>query len=158
QAKHARDPAPPSLLARDVPRDLESLCLDLLARDPAARPAERDILAALGVELDEWSRAAFGRSWSRAPFVGRAHELTQLHGAYARSRGGRAVAALLQGESGVGKSALAAQLVVELKAREPKLVVLSGRCHEQERVPYNAFDALVDDLARFLARRERARV
>ncbi|HTM20268.1 MAG TPA: serine/threonine-protein kinase, partial [Kofleriaceae bacterium] len=37
-AKQERDPPPPSALVRGVPADLDRLCRDLLARDPAQRP------------------------------------------------------------------------------------------------------------------------
>ena len=48
----------------------------------------------------------------------------------------------------IGKSMLATRFVEGLRAREPRLVVLRGRCHEQERIPYNAFDGIVDAIQR----------
>src|SRR6201999_223256 len=50
------------------------------------------------------------------------------------------------------------RFVDELRAREPRLLLLRGRCHEQERVPYNALDAVVDGLGRFLAARSHERL
>jgi hypothetical protein len=144
------DPVPPSVFVSAVPRDLEALCLMLLRREATSRPGPREILAALGVGGGEHGVDSTGPDRASVAFVGRAAEVAALDDAYAVTRADRAVAVLLEGESGVGKSALAAHFVEQLAEREPALVVLRGRCHEQERVPYNAFDALIDDLQRVL--------
>jgi hypothetical protein len=144
--KCSSDPVPPSAHASGLPRDLELLCLALLQRDAAKRPSSSQIRSALGLGANDGT----GVDGPRRAFVGRTPELAALHDAYAAMRCDRAVAVLLEGESGVGKSTLAAQLVAEVGQRERALVVLRGRCHEQERVPYNAFDALIDDLQRVL--------
>src|SRR6266536_2559735 len=46
--KQTRDPIQPIEIVRDVPRDLNELCMKLLRRDPEGRPAGRDVLHALG--------------------------------------------------------------------------------------------------------------
>jgi len=60
---------------------------------------------------------------------------------------------LLQGPSGIGKTYLADRFLAALPGggdgTAPPLV-LRGRCHERETVPYKAFDAIVDDLSRHL--------
>lgn len=156
QLKCSTDPVPPSVYAPGVPRDLEALCLALLQRDAAHRPGRSEIVSALGLAAEESSGGSRGDT--RRAFVGRTTELAALHDAYSAMRCDRAVAVLLEGESGVGKSTIAAQLVDEVGGREPALVVLRGRCHEQERVPYNAFDALIDDLQRVLGRLSESRL
>jgi hypothetical protein len=69
---------------------------------------------------------------------------------------GAPVGVFVEGESGVGKSALTRQFLESLRAKGGKVVILEGRCHEQERVPYNAFDAVIDALARHVRARGRA--
>ncbi len=57
---------------------------------------------------------------------------------------------LIQGESGLGKSALVRRFTDDLRWREPAVVVLAGKCYQRETVPYKAFDGVVDALARHL--------
>ena len=87
----------------------------------------------------------------RAPFVGRARQLAALQDAFETTRQGRAVALLVRGRSGLGKSALVQCFLDRLRARGD-IVVLSGRCYEQESMPYKALDSLVDALGLYLAR------
>ena len=73
-----------------------------------------------------------------------------MAGAFETASSGRSVIVFMPGHAGVGKSALIAQFVEDLRQRNPSAVVLSGRCHERESVPYKAVDGLVDQLARYL--------
>ena len=63
--------------------------------------------------------------------------------------GGRTVILEVHGQSGVGKSTLVQGFLEGLNEGD-EAVVLAGRCYEQESVPYKAFDAIVDTLARYL--------
>ena len=141
--KIARDPPPPSALTLGVPPDLDELCASLLSRDPAARPGGAALLARLGGVPSAVRR--------EVPFVGRAAEraaLAGLYGAVEAQRG--AAVALVDGPSGIGKSALLDQLCRDLRRRAPRVLVLGARCYEQESVPYKALDGLVDPLSRYL--------
>ncbi len=54
--------------------------------------------------------------------------------------------------SGNCKSTLVRHFVETLEKEDPEIVVLAGRCYEQESVPYKAFDSLVDVLSSYLSR------
>jgi DNA-binding SARP family transcriptional activator len=69
----------------------------------------------------------------RRVFVGRAHELAELHGALDDALGGRGRLVLLTGEPGIGKSRLAEELTGRAAARGA--CVLVGRCWEAGGAP-----------------------
>ena len=145
-------PAPsPSALVAGIPADLEWLCTNLLDADPERRPAEEQILAMVA-GADDLALAS-----PRQPFVGREDELAALASALAASRT-QLACVVVEGESGVGKSVLVDRFLEQASAAEPRLVVLRGRCHERERVPFNAVDGVIDDLARYLMSRAPASV
>jgi hypothetical protein len=146
-AKRSIDPPSPRALCKDVPEDLAALCMELLHREPARRPTGHDVLKRLKLE-DRVSLVLDADS----VFVGRAEELGALREAYDETRQGRAVTVLIQGESGVGKTALLRAFLAGLRREVPDLVVLAGRCYERESVPYKAFDTVIDALSRHLAR------
>lgn len=83
------------------------------------------------------------------PFVGRQQELDQLNWAFDGTQAGRSQLVLITGPSGIGKTALVNHFLDRLTAGQDSLV-LRGRCHERESVPYKAMDGLVDALCRHL--------
>ncbi|WP_437983549.1 serine/threonine-protein kinase [Sorangium sp. So ce117] len=141
------EPPPPSRLVEDMPPDIDELCVDMLRIDPAARPTARDVLRRLQVqELIEEPPVLS----QRIGFVGRRSELAALEGAFAEAKLGRAVTRFIEGESGVGKSALLRRFLERI---DKEALVLAGRCYEREAVPYKAVDELIDGLSRHLVRR-----
>ncbi|MFN0252668.1 MAG: serine/threonine-protein kinase PknK [Kofleriaceae bacterium] len=148
--QHLAAPSPSTLVA-GVPADLEWLCSNLLDVDPQKRPDEKKILS-MFAGADEVAIAS-----RRQPFVGREDELAVLAAALEASRT-RLACVFVEGESGVGKSVLVERFLEQASAVEPRLVVLRGRCHERERVPFNAVDGVIDDLARYLMSRTPASV
>ena len=143
-------PPRPRASTPSVPRDLDNLCGALLALDPRARPTGREVLARLGASESGEPALASASSSHVPPFVGRRDELATLAAAFEATRKGDPVAVLIEGDSGVGKSALARQFLDELQIAEPRVVVLAGRCYERESVPYKAFDGVVDALSRYM--------
>lgn len=149
--KCQRDPVAPELRAPGADPGLSRLCMQLLCRDPQARPDRAAIVAALSRGTGD-SRVSFGTGAPRstvgmvgpAGLVGRDDELVALRQALAGVGAGRAAVALLRGGSGVGKTALVDSFLHEVSEQA---IVLRGRCYEREQVPHNAFDGLIDELA-----------
>jgi len=164
------EPTSPGELVSSTPADLDRLCVDLMRRDPAKRPPGGEILQRLGVTKgssapgkraaaeSRGSSSASGARRARAAashagggaFVGRDRELATLRQAYGSVRPGRPAVVRVRGPSGIGKSALLRRFFHELAVVEPSLVVLSGRCYQQESVPYKGVDSAMDELAGFL--------
>jgi serine/threonine protein kinase len=149
--KQRVQPPPPSALADGVPGDLDALCSALMRIAPSARPKGQEVLRALGGAPQPRTRETRTSLTNAAPFVGRSEECGELFAAFRDSRV-QPVTVLVEGESGVGKTALVRQFLHRLSLEVPDAVVLSGRCYERESVPYKAFDGVVDALARVLCR------
>lgn len=142
------DGARPSQYANGVPPDLDDLVAAMLRRDPGLRPTAQEVRSRLESRS---STPAVQNLESEAPFVGRHLELNELM-AFVRDIGpGHAGLALVEGESGMGKSALLDHFRRDLVSVSD-LVVLSGRCFEWETVPFNAFDPINDALIATLQR------
>ncbi len=153
--KMTETPGRPSEHAAGVPPDLERLCIELLAPDPAARPTGAEVLKRLEQGTSALSRApvlpASLRAGAQRPFVGRDAELQALTAAFLQTRAGRAVSVVLEGESGIGKSALARRFARAVPAFYSDVLRLSGRCHPRENLPYKAIDGIVDGISEHLA-------
>ncbi len=148
-------PRTPSTLVTNVPDDLDQLCVDLLAHNPELRPTGRDVLRRLGqaahdVRQDE--RSGGGETL----FIGRALQLGELRAALVMAERGQTVTVLVHGRSGMGKSSLVQRFLHEVRYSTPERLVLSGRCFEQESVPYKGIDGLIDDLCQRLRERSAA--
>ena len=139
--KQVEVPPTPRQVDPSVPADLDHLCMQLLATDPAQRPDGRAILTDLGLApspaLTTLERVAVAR-----PFVGRGAELAELRTAFADSRD-RTVAVFIEGESGIGKSQLVRRVLDEIAGQA---LVVEGRCYERESVPFKTLDTVVDAL------------
>jgi len=159
-AKQALDARPPSEL-NPVPRDLEDLCLALLARNPVDRPDASALLSGLGDK-----RRQSGR-WTRTPatgFVGRQSEVATLGAILGGQDDGPQSGlrhplrqpseghdiALVEGLSGLGKSSLVEHVLRSVEEHGDS-IVLRSRCFERGSVRYRALDGAVDDLAQWLA-------
>jgi tetratricopeptide (TPR) repeat protein len=143
------EPAPdPRELAAGIPDWLAQLCRALLDVDPEHRPSAERIIAV----IDDYAEAAplrLGVDEARAQLFGRDRELALLEQAQAQvTREGRAVVVRLTGPAGRGKSALLDRFLQSL--RESEAVLLRGRCHPRESVPYKGVDSVIDALARHL--------
>jgi eukaryotic-like serine/threonine-protein kinase len=153
-AAKQRDAVPaPSSIAEAVPADLDALCQSLLRADPEARAKAAEVRILIG----QVAQAAAGEHVPAAPaepvqpLLGREPELQRMREAYRATLSGTSVVLIVSGESGIGKTALCDAFLHELRAAG-EAVVLAGRCYERENVPFKAFDALIDELSRYLRR------
>jgi hypothetical protein len=108
----------PSQHVAELPREIDELVLSLLERDPVARPAsaahliERlTAIASLPAEQDE---TAVAYSYlMHPPLVGRVHVLEQLRRFSAETTEGDGRTVMIEGSSGLGRSALLDQVAVD---------------------------------------------
>ena len=148
--KQRIDAPAPRDFVEDVPEALDAICRRLLARAPEARPGAAELRAALGGgEGPLYSPSASMSIQASSVFVGRRRELDALSAAFAHVEKKGTAVVFLEGRTGMGKSALAQEFVRGL-LRADRAVVLRGRCHERELVPFKAVDGMIDALSRFL--------
>jgi eukaryotic-like serine/threonine-protein kinase len=141
-------PQPPDELVSAIPEDLNNLCLDLLHPLAEKRPSGAEVLDRLGVKTEALKQSPI---LPRATeFIGRNGHLALLDQAYQSMREGHSVTVYVQGYSGMGKSLLVRHFLEKLQEQDEEMVILTGRCYEQESVPYKAFDNLIDVLSRYL--------
>lgn len=145
------DPPRLSTWAPALPPPLEALCLDLLQRDPDARPEADEVLERLGARADHDVGSGHVIPELFSDLVGRELELDRLQQLFAEARAARNQIVLLHGSAGIGKSALLSHFSNTV-TQHGRAIVLTGRCHERETVPYKALDSLFDALALYLAK------
>ncbi len=147
--------------APGLPRDLCKLADDLLQHEPERRPSAREALEVLGVHTDSLSGSGELPTLTallsaeaipdRRPFIGRDAELEALDAAFTRSLAGEWTTVHVHGYSGIGKSTLIQRFRRTVGRRGPA-IVLSGRCHPQEDVPFKALDGVIDRLSHELSK------
>lgn len=144
RAKRNLEALPPSLLVPGLPGDLETLCLELLAREPADRPEGEAILARLTQK-----QAQASPPLQTVP-LGRVLEIRQLLEAHRHFLAGHPVLARIHGPRGMGKSMLLRHFLKIVRRQDPRTILLRSRCNPEESLPYKAVDGLVDDLSQYL--------
>jgi eukaryotic-like serine/threonine-protein kinase len=141
---------PPGEIVKGIPEDLDLLCRQLLRRAPEERPKGEELLQRLGKNQAETSSPVVSIPIRDVPFVGRECHLKELEDAFQATGGGRTVVVKVSGRSGMGKSTLVRHFLEHIQKSDKDVVVLSGRCYNQESVPYKALDSVVDALSRYL--------
>ena len=146
--KQTDRPKPAREIDPSVPKELNNLCMSLLDIDPKKRPTAADLLRCIGADdliesLQATSRIGGGQSLD---LVGRVGHLKGLRSSFRQVVGGITKTIFVHGKSGMGKSVLI-QKFLEGVLDNGQAVVLSGRCYEQESVPFKALDNLIDSLA-----------
>jgi tetratricopeptide (TPR) repeat protein len=135
-------------LATGCPADLAELCDGLLLRDAARRFGVHEVLRC----FSDFSPERVMQTELHSAIVGRAGELHALEEMLAKvTASGTGALVVVEGDSGIGKTALVRALVE--RARAAGNWVLTGRCYETESVPFKAFDQTLDNLAAALKAR-----
>lgn len=139
-------PIPAREVLPGLPEELCALADRCLERDPLQRPEESEILETLGSNLVR-ARGDVRTHQRPAELIGRGREVRTLvrHVTALTEEGSGMV--LLHGAPGVGKSVLADRVLDEVRGTTGALI-LGGRCHGWESLPFNAIDAIVDSVAR----------
>lgn len=150
--KQTETPKAPLELDDTVPKHLNDLCVALLERDAANRPDGAGVLRAIGADnlidsIQTSTRLGTGQS---IELVGREDHLTRLRSSFRQVTRGLSTTIFVHGKSGMGKSVLIQKFLDEVR-EEGQALVLTGRCYEQESVPFKALDSLIDSLAECLA-------
>ena len=146
QRKIHEDAPDPSFLADGIPADLKALCVRLLKRVPSERPSGDEVAAFFGGDDEEEESLPAGQSLL---FVGRERHLAELGDSFQQVQAGRTVVTRVHGRSGAGKSTLIQHFLDDLADRH-QAVVLTGRCYEQESVPFKGVDSLIDAVTQYL--------
>ena len=134
--------------AADVPAHLRDLCADLLQPEARQRPTGSEVMRRLGVQVIP--AAGTRDSIDDETLIGRETQLRQLQDLLQAAKKGRSVVANVHGHSGVGKSTLLRTFRRRVEHDDPHVVVLAGRCYQNETIPYKALDDLVDWLGQYL--------
>ena len=140
-------PAPPSRHEPSIPEALERLIMQLLAKDPAHRPASASLVEQELVRIAGGGvAAAQAQSFALPPILaggthatleGRQPALDRLWHVYERAAAGAMQIAMLRGDPGIGKTRLATEIA--LRAHAHGAVVLYGRCDEEPLLPHQPF-------------------
>jgi hypothetical protein len=155
--KQTEDPPSPVQLNPEADELLSELCMRLIHRDPLQRPTGAEILVRLGAVHEPRGLRLRRHTPVSVPaqsVLGREHELQALYQAYAKMRSGTLAVALVEGNSGIGKTSLIEYFLDDLQnsgATASAPLVLRGRCLERETLAFKALDNVVDGLSYRLA-------
>lgn len=137
----AVDPAPPSKLRPELPREFDLIVERALAKDRLMRYATAGELAAALRSL----RSTLTGTWSGFPivydadlidrtlpsFVGREPEMRKLEAVLKQAIEGTGRVVFITGEPGIGKTSLSDEFLRRVRKQQAGLLIARGRCVEQ---------------------------
>jgi eukaryotic-like serine/threonine-protein kinase len=155
--KQTEEPLSPVEINPEADELLGELCMRMIRREPYERPTGAEILVRLGVPSETKAVPPIRRHTPIGipaySLFGRDHELQQLYQAYAKARKGNVTTVIVEGSSGIGKTSLIEAFLDSLPTGRGSAapLVLRGRCHERETLPFKALDNVIDGMSRHLA-------
>lgn len=123
------EPPPPSA-AGTLPTGWDDVVLQLLAKDPAVRASESDLLDLLRSGSSQLKRNANDRETDSTTIVGRASELLTLKERWSKACEGHGNCVTLAAEPGSGKTTLTKRFTDDISTDAAALVA-TGRCSER---------------------------
>ena len=145
----SRGPRPPPVSPTVGPAALIEVVMAALTASARERPSVRAFEASVGVESSPGRiRARHARK-----FYGRKQECIRLTNFVRRPQDGAGGASvmLVEGTSGIGKTALITEVLSEA-SKTDDVHILRTSCHPGESIPFRAVDGVVDALVRYLSR------
>ena len=152
-------PQSPRAMGADITEDLEEVVLTCIAKEPAKRPQRAgEIAESLRRSQTRLHQSDLGKSVvmtktmmlprvALSPFIGREKEQAELQKRLNAAVSGECQFVVVSGEPGAGKTRLLDE--IENLARARKLVVLHGRCIEQDGAfPYQGFCEAIQEYFR----------
>jgi tetratricopeptide (TPR) repeat protein/predicted Ser/Thr protein kinase len=135
------DPAPPSRVRPELPREFDLIVERALAKDKERRYASVDEMGEALRNL----RASLTGQWAGVPiiydkgliespanaFVGREPELKKLEEFLEQAIAGAGRVVFITGEPGIGKTSLSDEFLRRARTRYPGVLISRGRCVEQ---------------------------
>lgn len=148
----------PRMLAPETPADLDEAVARLLEPDPVRRAGAADVLALLAARNVRAPNSSASVATPPRPsadtFAARREELATLRAAFDDPR--RPCTVSIEGPAGIGKTTLIEQFLANLES-ESDVLVLRGRSHPREVVPFKALDAAIDELHQYVMHQPPAR-
>jgi tetratricopeptide (TPR) repeat protein len=144
-------PPAPRQFRPDLDEPLEQLILDLLAKEPARRPASTELVATRLAQLADETAPMPAPPQKRAdliprvPLIGRESALNELSQRWTRlhtDKHGQVI--LLAGTAGAGKTRLLTEASWQVQLGDDRFI--RGQCREQASLPYQPLDEVLDAL------------
>lgn len=148
-AKTSKDPEPIYKLACGASQDILAVCQQLIHREPEHRPRGNAILKQLGME-GRVAGVEDKRHQHQHLLIGRDQYFQEMLDHFQALKAGESRLLFVHGPSGFGKSHLIEHFLDSVRENQTEALILSGRCFQQESMPFKAWDQPIDSLSRFL--------